>query len=147
MTEPIARTLHSANRRRILHSSLALWATASSPSWADTPKTLKLTRIGHGPELSRIETALSDAYGKLGIRVEYVEMPGERAIVETNSGRADGETARIAGTGRQYKSRKPATYTGGEMVNNPQTSCLQSRPQLWTTRTKTIETGSDRTLD
>lgn len=49
-----------------------------------------------------MEAALTSAYGRLGIRVEFVDMPGERAIVESSAGHVDGETARIAGMVTRY---------------------------------------------
>jgi polar amino acid transport system substrate-binding protein len=93
-------------RRRLLGLGLglAVGALASISTKAATPQILKLTRIATGPELARLEAALGEAYGKLGIQIDYVDMPGERAMVESNSGRADGETARIAGMEQEYSA-------------------------------------------
>lgn len=66
------------------------------------PRTLRLTRIGQGPEVDRMESTLRSAYGRLGTQVEFVSMPAERAIVESNHGRADGETARVIGMDATY---------------------------------------------
>ncbi|MDZ7938351.1 MAG: hypothetical protein U5M53_08755 [Rhodoferax sp.] len=88
----------SARRRLLgLGLGLAVGALASRPTRAAPPNVLKLTRIGTGAELARLKTALGEAYSKLGIQIDYVDMPGERAMVESNTGRVDGETARIAG--------------------------------------------------
>jgi polar amino acid transport system substrate-binding protein len=93
-----------AARRRLLGLGLglAVGAIAHLPAQAATSQVLKLTRISSGPELTRLEAALREAYGKLGFQIEFVDMPGERAVVESNSGRADGETARIVGMEAAY---------------------------------------------
>jgi polar amino acid transport system substrate-binding protein len=92
----------SPSRRYGFFLGISLGLAAIGPVHANPPQTLKLTRIGTGPELARLESALGKAYGQLGIQIEYVDMPGERAIVESNSGRADGETARVAGMEISY---------------------------------------------
>lgn len=91
-------------RRQWLLGGLGWWATAcaASPETPMAPRTLRLTRIGQGPEVDRMESALRDAYGRLGAQVEFVNMPAERAIVEGNQGRVDGETARIIGMDATY---------------------------------------------
>lgn len=94
--------LPAPQRRRLLGSCLAVGALVSTRVWGELPQTLKLTRIGDGPELAHMEAALTTAYGWLGVTIEFVDMPGERALVESNSGRVDGETARIAGMESRY---------------------------------------------
>jgi len=89
-------------RRHMLVGGLGLWATAFQGAWAQSPLALRLTRIGEGPELSRIESALRTVYGKLGMSVDFADLPAERAVVESNAGRADGETARIVGMEASY---------------------------------------------
>jgi polar amino acid transport system substrate-binding protein len=84
-------------RRRLLGFGLAAYALALSPAHAASATALKFSRIGAGPELARLESALAQAYANLGIQITYIDLPGERAIVESNAGRLDGETARIEG--------------------------------------------------
>lgn len=95
-----------SSRRQLLAVGLALWipgTRAASLEGQTAAPTLRFTRIGQGPELARIESALREAYGRIGRDVEFVDMPGERAIVESNAGRTDGETARIAGMETTYE--------------------------------------------
>lgn len=73
------------------------------PAWGQ-PKSLTLTRITKGAEWDRTEEALRVAYANLGWQLEFTELPAERAMLESNAGRADGETARVAGIDARYKN-------------------------------------------
>lgn len=90
----------AVSRRRWLAGAAA--ALAADCGFAQQAQSLRLTRIGHGVEIGRMEAALRGAYEKLGIQLEFIDMPAERAMVESNAGRADGETARIAGMEAAY---------------------------------------------
>jgi len=47
---------------------------------------------------------LREAYERIGITFEFRALPGERALIESNAGRTDGEVARIDGIGKKYKN-------------------------------------------
>lgn len=74
----------------------------STPTLA-APKTLTFV---HPDETSAFHDAgreiLSEAYRKLGIEVIFVGLPGERALQMANTGKYDGEAARIEGIEREY---------------------------------------------
>lgn len=89
-------------RRRLLAAATAVCASAAAPGFAQSPQVLTLTRVTKGQEVTRIEEALRLAYSKLNVELQFVEQPPERALVESNEGRADGETARIGGIGSNY---------------------------------------------
>ena len=70
---------------------------------------------------------LSKAYSKLGIKVIYHPLPGERSLRVANSGKVDGEVFRIANVQKRYKNLiqvptkiniLPAiAYTKGKKIN------------------------------
>ena len=45
---------------------------------------------------------LKVAYGKIGISIKMVDMPGKRALTESSSGRVDGEVHRIVEIADEY---------------------------------------------
>lgn len=92
----------SLQRRHVLVQVMALLTLGSTNVLAEPPRVLRMTRIGRGAALTRMEDALRMVWAKLGYQLEFVDMPGERALVETNDGRTDGETARIAGMEATY---------------------------------------------
>ena len=47
---------------------------------------------------------LRKAYSKLGIKIKYRPLPGERALRVANSGKVDGEVFRIANVQKRYKN-------------------------------------------
>jgi len=50
---------------------------------------------------------LSVAYSRLGIKIKYRPLPGERSIRSSNSGKVDGEVFRIANMQKRYKNLIP----------------------------------------
>jgi len=47
---------------------------------------------------------LREAYKRIGISVNFLALPGRRTLVESNSGRTDGEVARIIGIENEYQN-------------------------------------------
>jgi hypothetical protein len=47
---------------------------------------------------------LREAYERIGITFQFRAMPGERALVESNAGRTDGEVARLKGIDKKYEN-------------------------------------------
>ncbi len=45
---------------------------------------------------------LREAYERIGVSAQFKPMPGERALIESNLGRTDGEVARISGIEKKY---------------------------------------------
>lgn len=50
------------------------------------------------------KVVLEEAYKKIGVGVSFVEMPGERSLKDSNSGKNDGEVTRIKGISKKYKN-------------------------------------------
>lgn len=45
---------------------------------------------------------LTKAYNRLGIKIKYLPLPGERSLRTSNSGKVDGEVFRIANVSKRY---------------------------------------------
>lgn len=69
---------------------------------AQSPKSLVFNRFSKGSEWDRVEMALRACYGKFHIRLEFQETPNERALIESNAGRVDGEASRKGGLTASY---------------------------------------------
>jgi len=65
---------------------------------------LKFREPAPGALPNYVKETLAEAYAKLGMAIEYVEMPRQRSLVEANQGRIDGELARIDSIGGEYKN-------------------------------------------
>jgi len=66
---------------------------------ADTlPKkhSITLPLVFDTPLSRQLAYALDIAYGALGVKVNYEQMPGPRALIESNAGRMDGELSRTS---------------------------------------------------
>jgi len=50
------------------------------------------------------KSVLREAYRRIGISIDFVTMPGERALLESNAGRNDGEVVRIGGIEKKYSN-------------------------------------------
>ena len=48
------------------------------------------------------EGVLTEAYGRLGIKVSFAAYPGARSVLEADQGRADGEVARLESILQHY---------------------------------------------
>lgn len=64
--------------------------------------------IGYPEEVNDFHNAaaaiLKEAYGQLGIQLEFVTFPSERSLVNSDEGRIDGELVRIKGLEAKYHS-------------------------------------------
>ncbi len=58
---------------------------------------------------------LEEAYAKLGIRIELVELPAERALYVSSSGKLDGEVFRIANLHSRYRDLVPVPTAINEL--------------------------------
>jgi len=63
---------------------------------------IRLTRIAGIPDQFVGGEILRAVYGRLGIDVEFVDVPSQRALALSSSGAADGEIHRIAAVAQQY---------------------------------------------
>lgn len=64
---------------------------------------LRITTFGSGGPLDQAAVAvLTSAYLKLGLKLEFINLPGERALQATNNGEYDGELVRKAGLTELY---------------------------------------------
>lgn len=68
---------------------------------------IRLSRIAGVPDQMVGGQILSAVYAKLGVKVEFVDVPAERALVLSNSGELDGEIQRIPGVEKVYTSLVP----------------------------------------
>lgn len=85
--------------------SCLLGLSISSPLTAQTPaqKTMKIA-VMDIPDHILIRRIIEKAYKELDIKVEFVELPGKRALAESSSGHLDGELSRIYDVGLEYPS-------------------------------------------
>lgn len=77
---------------------------------------------------SRVTQAvLKEAYKQLGISLTVTELPAERALVESNAGRSDGEVNRIEGLDAHYPNlmRVPVSVGRAEVVVFSKTAKFQ----------------------
>ncbi|MCF2947822.1 transporter substrate-binding domain-containing protein [Paraglaciecola aquimarina] len=78
----------------LLASSISLLAKASTEI---TPQNnqINLSQVRHVGENDCAYKSLTQAYESIGYQLNFQIMPSKRALVESNAGRTDGETARI----------------------------------------------------
>ncbi len=60
------------------------------------PTTIKLSAIDHPAIMATFASQIIDAYGRLGIRVQINLLNGARGLIESSSGRLDGEMGRLS---------------------------------------------------
>ncbi|MFZ6640208.1 hypothetical protein ACO0LL_10735 [Undibacterium sp. TC4M20W] len=66
-------------------------------------ESLRIATFGQGGPMEKAAAVhLTEFYKKLGVRIEFVNLPGNRALQESNSGRLDGELMRKAGLAVEY---------------------------------------------
>src|SRR5260370_19161136 len=73
---------------------------SSSPSHAQS--VIRLARIADIPDQYVGGEILRAVYGRLNIAVEFVDVPGKRALALSSAGELDGEIQRIANLARDY---------------------------------------------
>jgi ABC-type amino acid transport substrate-binding protein len=69
---------------------------------AQAQQSLRLARIPGFPDQMVGAGILEEVYGRLGLRVEFVDVPAKRALLLSSSGRLDGEVHRIIEVEREY---------------------------------------------
>ena len=62
---------------------------------------------------------LREAYERIGFTVRFSTLPGERALLESNAGRTDGEVARIGGIEKKYKTWSGFRYPSVIWTGSP----------------------------
>ncbi|BBB68824.1 ABC transporter substrate-binding protein [Undibacterium sp. YM2] len=66
-------------------------------------ESIRIATFGQGGPMEKAAAIhLTECYKKLGMQVEFVNLPGNRALQESNSGRLDGELMRKTGLGVEY---------------------------------------------
>jgi ABC-type amino acid transport substrate-binding protein len=69
---------------------------------AGAQQPLRFTQIVDTPDQAIGAVIVKAAYEKLDIPVEFVILPGKRALAESSEGRADGEVHRVVEIGEEY---------------------------------------------
>lgn len=72
----------------------------ASPVLAAEP--LKFSALEDSGPQEVAKLVLREAYVRLDLSVEFITLPGERALTESNAGRVDGELARVSGLEKKY---------------------------------------------
>ena len=94
-----------------LCAGIAMILAAVPAAWADGParnaKSLVISAIVNEQTHAMAKYVLREAYRRLGIGIRFDDLPGRRALEWANSGRTDGDTARIQGTEIQYPNLVP----------------------------------------
>ena len=72
------------------------------PGFASAQPPLVFTGIENSSYTEISERVMREAYGRLGIPVSFSRLPAARALVVSNSGKADGELYRIRNIHREY---------------------------------------------
>jgi ABC-type amino acid transport substrate-binding protein len=99
-------------KRASIAGILALWALCCALSFAEPA--LRFARIENIPDQYVGGEILKAVYARLGIAVEFIDMPAQRALVESSSGKVDGAVQGIAKVQDQYPTLlmvKPAINT------------------------------------
>lgn len=84
-----------------LLSLIALPATGYASS-VEKPKKLVFSMITGAPEQRNVGELLMKAYANIGIPIEFMELPGRRALEFSNSGKTDGEIFRIRSVVKKF---------------------------------------------
>jgi ABC-type amino acid transport substrate-binding protein len=88
-------------RRRWLELGLcACLATAAGAASAQT--VLRISRLDNVPDQFLGGEMLVEVYKRLGIVVQFVDLPAKRSLLESSEGRVDGEVQRILAVQDQY---------------------------------------------
>jgi polar amino acid transport system substrate-binding protein len=97
--------------QRMIKSILFLTLLITSVAYADV-KTLTFPQVVEGKFAEVGEAILEEAYRRIGIKVEFIYYPSERALIESNLGRIDGEMYRINGLDKTYTNlvKVPTSY-------------------------------------
>jgi polar amino acid transport system substrate-binding protein len=97
--------------QHMIKSILFLTLLISSTAFADV-KTLTFPQLIEGKFAEVGEAILEEAYRRIGIKVEFIYYPSERALIESNLGNIDGEMYRINDIDKTYTNliKVPTSY-------------------------------------
>ena len=86
------------------------------PLFAQQP--LVITVVTSGTFTNAGKTILQEAYNRVGVPIEFVNYPGERALILSNDGVTDGELFRIDNMNEKYPNlvKVPVSYIPDEAV-------------------------------
>ena len=84
---------------------LALCVLGIADAQAQAP--LRLARIENIPDQQVGAEILQAVYQRLGLTVEFVDLPAKRALLESSQGRVDGEVQRVLAVQSEYPSLLP----------------------------------------
>jgi len=72
----------------------------------------KIAKIESAPGLAFNGKLLEEIYKRADLKLEFVTLPGKRALIESSTGRIDGELSRIYEIGQEYPTLKrvPTPY-------------------------------------
>lgn len=96
-----ARAAWRRSRRRCRARAATLLLAACAAS-AGAQTTLRLARLENIPDQAVGAEILEAVYRRVGIAVEFVDLPAKRALIESSQGRVDGEVHRILAVGSEY---------------------------------------------
>jgi len=68
---------------------------------------MRIARIEGVPDQAVGSDILRVVYDKVGLALEFVDLPAKRALVESSSGRLDGEVQRVPGVAQEYPTLLP----------------------------------------
>ena len=95
--------MHQTNSARRLLLQACAGACVLGPTRATIAQTsLRLGRLGNVPDQFLGGEILLAVYKRLGITVEFMDLPAKRSLLESSEGRVDGEVQRILAVQDQY---------------------------------------------
>ncbi|MEH6403967.1 MAG: transporter substrate-binding domain-containing protein [Sneathiella sp.] len=76
------------------------------------PQKLVFSQISDSSLQKKASVVISAAYKNIGVEVQFMELPGRRALQFSNSGKTDGEVFRIERVGSKYTNliKVPTSY-------------------------------------
>ena len=95
---------HLKQMQKIL-SKLILISLLINASYIQAKASFSIATM-NSPDHILIKRIVKKAYQKLDVEVRFVELPGKRALMESSSGRLDGELSRVLQVGVDYPSLK-----------------------------------------
>lgn len=102
MREPFVMT----SRRRWIAACLGA-CLAGVGRVASAQTVLRLSRLDNVPDQFLGGEMLVEVYKRLGVRVQFVDLPAKRSLLESSEGRVDGEVQRILAVQDQYPTLLP----------------------------------------
>lgn len=83
---------------------------AATPMLHAKQSTLTFREPDAGPVSDAVTEILEEAYGKIGIKLQYVDMPRNRSLVEANNGRISGEIGRLPDLEQKFTNLKRVPF-------------------------------------